>query len=457
MLFDQLIGNYCAEVDLQIWFHSSFDEATRLNECSLTDKLDIVEALLKVIMNDENKELVEDIRKEVVVHEKHALIIRLMGSLKDQNRPLSCHLLVSCLDAFAGLLPVNKEYIESIVFNKLWTPLEAIIVLMRASEVSQDELTLFLHTVRTNRISISESTIALKNSDRIAALQACIDNEGDKPLIAVINEMRQSGVPENILEKVQQIVEYVVTAFPSCEGLDISDQIENGIQALKEEEFSEMAVPKFGQILLGLSIVVKEEMHYFPRVTQLVSLVTLLLCKKSDLSGCLLEISTGEGKSCIVAMLAVILAQKGNKVDIVTSSPLLAMRDAEEWNGYFAKFGLTAKAAFPVGLAKCKTPDEMDAIIASAYASNIVYGTVGNFAADTLRQEFEKKNIRGSRGFDAVIVDEVDYMTLDNGVQVTFLSHASSGMRHVEQVLASIWSMVCGCRPIEEKESEEMF
>ena len=39
MLFDQLIGRYCAEVDLNIWFHTSFDEATQFNSCSLTDKL----------------------------------------------------------------------------------------------------------------------------------------------------------------------------------------------------------------------------------------------------------------------------------------------------------------------------------------------------------------------------------------------------------------------------------
>ncbi|MCG8034910.1 MAG: hypothetical protein JAZ03_22430, partial [Candidatus Thiodiazotropha taylori] len=160
---------------------------------------------------------------------------------------------------------------------------------------------------------------------------------------------------------------------------------------------------------------------------------------------------------CIVAMLAVILALRGSTVDIVTSSPLLAMRDVEEWSGYYKKFNLTAKAAFPMGLSKCKTPDEMDAIISSAYSADVVYGTVGNFAADTLRQEFEGKNIRGNRGFDAVIVDEVDYMTLDNGVQVTFLSHASSGMRHVEQVLASIWNQVCGCRPVDDAKSGDML
>ena len=254
-----------------------------------------------------------------------------------------------------------------------------------------------------------------------------------------------------------QVVEYVVSALPSCEGLDISGQIESGIQDLKGIHFDNINVSQFGQILIGLCVADKQEMRFLPRVTQLVSAVTLLLFKTSDLSGCLLEISTGEGKSCIVAMLAVILALRGSSVDVVTSSPMLAIRDVEEWGGHFAKFNLIARAAFPIGLSKCKTPDEMDVLLASAYQANIVYGTVGNFAADTLRQEFEKKNIIGNRGFEAVIVDEVDYMTLDNGVQVTFLSHATIGMRHIEQVLASVWNMVCGCRPVDDAESGEMF
>ena len=37
MLFDQLISRYCTEVDLNIWFHTSFDEATKFNTCSLTE------------------------------------------------------------------------------------------------------------------------------------------------------------------------------------------------------------------------------------------------------------------------------------------------------------------------------------------------------------------------------------------------------------------------------------
>ena len=457
MLYDQLIARYCADADLNIWFHTSFDEATQFTACSLTDQLEIVEALVRVILKGENFSLVVDIKSDVELHEKHALLIRLMAALKDTDRSLATHLLGSCLDAFAGLSQENKTFITTIVYNNIWTPLEAIVLLMRTTEISHDDLANFLHTVQTYRVKISEATYAIKSNDRMNTLNDVIGEEEDKSLERVLDEMKRNGVPESILQKVQQVVECVVSSLPSCEELDISGEIEKGIQNLKEIDFDNLNIKHFCKILIGLCIAVKQEMKYFPRVTQLVSVVTILLSKTPERTGCLLEISTGEGKSCIVAMLAVILALRGSSVDVVTSSQMLAMRDVEEWSEYFAKFNLTASSAYPIGLAKCRTQDEMDELVASAYKANIVYGTVGNFAADTLRQEFEKKNVRGNRGFQAVIVDEVDYMTLDSGVQVTFLSHATSGMRHIEQVLASIWNMVCGCRPIDDEESGEML
>ncbi|KAL7844771.1 hypothetical protein SRHO_G00233100 [Serrasalmus rhombeus] len=75
---------------------------------------------------------------------------------------------------------------------------------------------------------------------------------------------------------------------------------------------------------------------------------------------------------------------------------------------------------------------------------------------EQLAQEFEKSITRGSREFKLVIVDEVNFMTLDNGVKVTFLSHEASGLRHVEQVLASIWTMISTCQPIEMLETGEI-
>ncbi|XP_030648978.1 uncharacterized protein LOC115828972 [Chanos chanos] len=181
----------------------------------------------------------------------------------------------------------------------------------------------------------------------------------------------------------------------------------------------------------------------------------LLLPQLAGEKGCLLEIGTGEGKSCILAMFAVIHAIRGTKVDIVTSSPVLARRDEEEWRKLFDMFGVTSSVV-PPPFSEANTPEKCENLLQQAYNKQIVYGTVGAFAADILKQEFEKKTTRGHRNFELVIVDEVDYMTLDHGVQVTFLSHDSSGLRHMEQVLASIWTMTSACRPIEMLETGEI-
>ncbi|RXN30015.1 hypothetical protein ROHU_018069 [Labeo rohita] len=181
----------------------------------------------------------------------------------------------------------------------------------------------------------------------------------------------------------------------------------------------------------------------------------LLKYQVTENKGCLLEIGTGEGKSCILAMFATILAIRGTKVDIVTSSPVLARRDQEEWEKFFEMFGVTSSVV-PPRYSSSYSPEEQEQCLKDAYRQQIVYGTVGAFAADTLKQEFEKRTTRDTRQFELVIVDEVDYMTLDNGVQVTFLSHESSGFRHVEQVLSNIWAMISSCQPIEMLETGEV-
>jgi preprotein translocase subunit SecA len=47
--------------------------------------------------------------------------------------------------------------------------------------------------------------------------------------------------------------------------------------------------------------------------------------------GKLLQISTGEGKSAIICAVAIVLALKGHKVDIVTTTSILAERDTKEF------------------------------------------------------------------------------------------------------------------------------
>lgn len=62
---------------------------------------------------------------------------------------------------------------------------------------------------------------------------------------------------------------------------------------------------------------------------------------KKDHSNRLLEMKTGEGKSCLVALFATVLCMQEKKVDIVTSSPILAVRDVEEWADFYSIFNYT--------------------------------------------------------------------------------------------------------------------
>jgi hypothetical protein len=78
---------------------------------------------------------------------------------------------------------------------------------------------------------------------------------------------------------------------------------------------------------------------YYPRNTQNIAvLITLIV---GNASGLLMQVSTGEGKSLIVSMLAVIKCLQGHTVDIVTSSPLLAKRDAQSMKKFYELFALT--------------------------------------------------------------------------------------------------------------------
>nr|XP_033793001.1 uncharacterized protein LOC117357011 [Geotrypetes seraphini] len=154
-------------------------------------------------------------------------------------------------------------------------------------------------------------------------------------------------------------------------------------------------------------------------------------------------------------MLALIHAIQGKKVDIITSNPVLARRDKEDWEKLYKMFGVSCSVIPPPGLEECTNSLQREKAIKQAYKANIIYSTISNLAADTLRQEFEKTTTRGNRLFDMAIVDEVDYMALDSGVQVTYLSHAATGMRHLEPVLAAIWAKVCSCRQIEDAQTGE--
>ena len=132
----------------------------------------------------------------------------------------------------------------------------------------------------------------------------------------------------------------------------------------------------------------------------------------------LLQVNTGEGKTLLIATLAILRAKQNKTVDVITSSPVLAARDVEKMYPLFNAFRIRASHNCEEQLNARK----------SAYKSQIVYGDMQHFQRDFLLHNFYKKNILGDRTRQCVIVDEVDNMLLDNGTNMLYLSHSVAGM-----------------------------
>ncbi len=167
-----------------------------------------------------------------------------------------------------------------------------------------------------------------------------------------------------------------------------------------------------------------------PRDIQILS-VLILLNPESNY-GRLAQINTGEGKTIIVAMLAAIKALDGHQVDIVTSSPELARPQSQQQEKFFKLFQLTVSHN-----------GQNDPVnIKERYKSNIVYGAVGDFQGDILRDEYSKMGTRNGRKCDIAIVDEVDSMLIDGKNHIVMISSPMPSMDHLEPLLASIWIQI---------------
>ncbi|OZG32131.1 helicase-related protein [Rickettsia endosymbiont of Culicoides newsteadi] len=166
-----------------------------------------------------------------------------------------------------------------------------------------------------------------------------------------------------------------------------------------------------------------------PRLAQILSILMLLLHQPDK--GRLIQVATGEGKSTTSAMLAVVLALRGEKVDIITSSQVLAQRDALERKEFFAMFNLQVEH---------NTSEEKGKLPRYCYSANVVYGDVSNFQGDLLRDEYKAYQTRGGRPFNSVIIDEVDSMLIDDNSKLVRLASHIAGMEYLETLLAAIWS-----------------
>ena len=152
------------------------------------------------------------------------------------------------------------------------------------------------------------------------------------------------------------------------------------------------------------------------------------LRKIDNTKGIIEQISTGEGKSAIISCLSAYYGLRNHKVDIITSSRTLAVRDSIEFKEFYQLFGLV------VDYVKDYQP--------APYKADITYGTFLDFEGDLLNEISYNKPIRGDRPYDIIIIDEVDNAFIDCIQGSTQLTHSSKGYQFLIPLYVSIYLFV---------------
>ncbi|CAD8201155.1 unnamed protein product [Paramecium pentaurelia] len=258
------------------------------------------------------------------------------------------------------------------------------------------------------------------------------------------NDKQQS---KNILYDNQQIKQ-LFTEFQSLNGRN-NLQIQNLLIQL----YSSFQYQQFDPTLIDfqpspdleyedlfiLCTKVKQYFSYYPRPVQLLSVIELY--NHNNDQGRLAQIYTGEGKTLIVAMLAILLCKKKQiNVDIVTSSPVLAIRDVQELTPFYKLFSISVAHNINGSQNQLKK-------MFPCYNSQVIYGDPHSFQADILRHEYSELGTMGDRKQGYVIVDEVDSMLIDGHSNKTLLSTPIPGMLDLTKVLRLIWDEICKQQP----------
>ncbi|CAF1109033.1 unnamed protein product [Adineta steineri] len=147
------------------------------------------------------------------------------------------------------------------------------------------------------------------------------------------------------------------------------------------------------------------------------------------------QVSTGEGKSLIIISIMIIKCLLGENGDIITSSPVLAKRDANENKILYELFSITVSHNSYEDLNDRR----------KSYEKQVIYGDISTFQRDYLLDHFYGKSILGNRyenGRTNIIVDEVDSMLVDKGNSVLYLSHQLPYLDTLESVFIAIWQLI---------------
>lgn len=172
------------------------------------------------------------------------------------------------------------------------------------------------------------------------------------------------------------------------------------------------------------------------------------------------QMQTGEGKTLVAALPAIVHALGGQGVHVLTVNSYLAQRDFEQLSPVFEILGLSASSLGPSDSREKK---------AAAYACDITYGPGYEFGFDYLRDQAAQKDagtprlgdsyrqsfsgkrgagvLRVQRGFAFAVIDEIDSVLLDEANSPLLLSDGAPSPARNAQAFLIAKALAEGLQP----------
>ena len=255
--------------------------------------------------------------------------------------------------------------------------------------------------------------------------------------VKVNNNLFNSKVTKKFFNKLKKIKKYYNEYIKD----NNKKEFKEFLKAIKTKSKKEK---DFNEKLISFMIIECQEIYsQTPRVIQIICLLFYLEGYKNSYN-LILEVLTGEGKTLTISFLALYLAIIGNKVDILTSSPVLAQRDAKDREKFYNRFGISCD--FCRSDSKNNSNNiiqfETDENQFECYKADIVYGDGTNLIGDILRSEFMGRKGRGNRPFDYIIIDEIDNICIDNLRNVVELIDNFPGYKYLEYLYLFIYKQL---------------
>ena len=410
--------------------HSKFNFVQRLvdfSEFILSEKkleYDIInEAVNNINLND-----IKSTNKDIIYFWKEYIVEKYCSFLTDKNN-LTNHskkIIKSLLEEnyniaeiYNILYPFRNFLVDEKLSNiEILESIFSIIVSYRINEINNDLLKIINENCIENRTT---NTFELNQKAALEFYLTASENKNNESNDLTIPQLLQSlknmnsELTDDIIREREEQLNDIESIIKNSKYKDYEKQ---DFQRWTQKEFPKLDFANkinesTSKVLGMISLVIKKEKGYYLRNAQLIAI--LMFIGKEKKFGLIEEISTGEGKSCIICSLSIYFSLLKKKVDIISSSYSLAQRDSETFENIYDYFNLTTSY-----------PKDSDSY---PYKCDILYGTFLEFEGDCLRELISDKKIRNNRPYEVIIIDEVDNLFIDNILSSTRLTGSTKGFK----------------------------